>query len=639
MINIKSSNKKNRKVIRANKFNMNELYDDLYKRSSENQNFNNIYKYIISEENILLAIANLKANKGSKTSGVDKRNIDNLLELTNDEIIRKVIKKFEYYQPKAVKRVEIPKPNGKKRPLGIPTIMDRLVQQCILQVMEPICEAKFSKNSYGFRPFKSTENAIAQTYNYIQVYNLHYVVNVDIEGFFDNVNHKRLIRQIYNLGIHDNKLLAIIKAMLKAPIQFPNGNRIYPESGTPQGGILSPLLSNIVLNDLDKWIESQWLSFPSRKDYTQRRMRNGKLYIENSNKYVALRKSKLKEMHIVRYADDFKIFTSSEENAKKIYNATTKWLHERLCLNISKEKSGITNLKKKQMEFLGFKIKAIQKHHKYVVKSNISEKAIKKMKSNIKKYMYEWKETDSKTKRWNVLYRYNVAIVGFHNYYSFATRCTDDLKSISYETYNNWKHFAKTAGFSTECKNPNDAKGFMQTKYYKKYQKSSMIRYINSFPLLPLSYISFKPPQLPNNVVNRYTAEGRKAKDDTSGFIQDNLSWLENLKLSEFDNTEYAINRYLKIYNVKGVCEITGTTLDKENIHCHHIIPRKLGGSDKYDNLLIISEEIHQLLHMVDNDKISKMIFKLNLSAYQMRKVNKYRGILSLKKVSKELYK
>lgn len=136
------------------------------------------------------------------------------------------------------------------RPLGIPTIVGRLVQQCILQVMEPICEAKFYERSNGFRPNRSAENAIAQCYKMINLQKLYFVVDVDIKGFFDNVNHTKLIQQIWHMGIRDKKLLCIIREMLKAPIIMPDGTVEHPVKGTPQGGILSPLLSNIVLNTL-----------------------------------------------------------------------------------------------------------------------------------------------------------------------------------------------------------------------------------------------------------------------------------------------------------------------------------------------------------------------------------------------------
>ncbi len=127
-----------------------------------------------------------------------------------------------------------------------------------MQILEPICEAKFYDRSNGFRPNRSVEHAIAQCYKMMQQQQLHYVVDIDIKGFFDNVNHNKLLKQIWSFGIRDKKLLKIIKTILKAPIQMPDDTIIKNDKGTPQGGILSPLLSNIVLNELDWWIASQW---------------------------------------------------------------------------------------------------------------------------------------------------------------------------------------------------------------------------------------------------------------------------------------------------------------------------------------------------------------------------------------------
>lgn len=293
---------KQRKIRNSEYYDMEGTFDRLYAESKKDKTFNHLMEIIESKENIKLAYRTIKKNTGSDTSGVDKRTIADLAKLSEEEYVRLIRKQFSNYHPGPVRRVEIPKPNGKTRPLGIPTIVDRIVQQCILQVMEPICEAKFSENSNGFRPNRSAETAIAQCMRLIQVQHLYHVVDLDIKGFFDNISHTKLIRQIWALGIRDKKLLCIIKEMLKAPVVLPNGEKTYPARGTPQGGILSPLLANIVLNELDWWIASQWEEMPTKTKFKTRSNAQGTEI--KSHAYRALRRSRLKEMHAVRYADD-----------------------------------------------------------------------------------------------------------------------------------------------------------------------------------------------------------------------------------------------------------------------------------------------------------------------------------------------
>jgi retron-type reverse transcriptase len=198
---------------------------------------------------------------------------------------------------------------------------------------------------------------------------LHYVVDIDIKGFFDNVNHSKLLKQIWSLGIQDKNLICVIGKILKSEIAGIG----KPDKGTPQGGIISPLLSSIVLNELDWWLSDQWESFDTSRPYSYQH-----------HKFRAIKQTNLKEFYFVRYADDFKILCRDYKTAQKIFAATRLWLKERLKLDISPEKSKITNVRKGKTEFLGFALFVGKKRNKFVTRSNIAQKAIKTMELKLK---------------------------------------------------------------------------------------------------------------------------------------------------------------------------------------------------------------------------------------------------------------
>ena len=338
----------------AEYYDMQSTFDELYARSQAGEIFDCLMDVILSRENILLAYRNIKSNIGSFTPGTDKLKISDIGKLTADEVTARVCKIVKGgkngYTPRSVRRKEIPKPNGSTRPLGIPCIWDRLIQQCIKQVMEPICEARFSNNSYGFRPNRSVENAIAAIYRLMQRSGLYYVVEFDVKGFFDNVDHSKLIKQLWSLNIRDKELLYVIRRILKAPILMPDGHTEHPTKGTPQGGIISPLLANVVLNELDHWIESQWQCNPVTENYSHRENAAGCPI--QSHAYRAMRNTRLKEMYIVRYADDFRILCRTKEQADRTLIAVTHWLKERLRLDVSPEKTRVVDTRRSYSEFL-----------------------------------------------------------------------------------------------------------------------------------------------------------------------------------------------------------------------------------------------------------------------------------------------
>ena len=611
--------KKKSKLRNAEYYDIQQEFDELYKKSKKNCKFTDLLSIITSEENIKLAYRNIKKNHGSKTAGTDGKTIQDLEKCQTETLINHIRKKLEYYEPQAIRRVEIPKPNGKKRPLGIPTIMDRLIQQCIYQILEPIAEAKFHERSNGFRPNRSTEHAIAQVYKMVQTQQLYYIVDIDIKAFFDNVQHGKLLKQMWQMGIQDKKLLKIISVMLKAEVAGIG----FPEKGTPQGGIISPLLSNIVLNELDWWIASQWETMPTKHEYQGRKTRT-----DNSSKYRALRSSKLKECYLVRYADDFKILCKHHNDAKRLFIATQKWLRERLGLEINTEKSKIIDLRKNYSEFLGFKIKVHRKgkrHEqkvKYTIHSRVSDKAIKRIKDTTSRIIKRIEFPKDEKKEVYAIDFYNSFVMGVHNYYCLATCVNKDFDKIAF-------HVRKR--LRNRLKSRLSRKGVIQYKYIEeKYGKSKEIRFIHGKAIIPLGYVQHQNPMWKNGKVNKYTPEGRKEIHNQLQKVNLNILHYLMRNPNENQSVEYNDNRLSLYCAMQGKCAITKTILEKDNIHCHHIIPRKDGGGDNYQNLLLIDKRVHILLHATKAETIEKYLGILNLSKAQLNKLNTYRATLNL---------
>ena len=286
-------------------------------RMIENDNINTnkpterMLERILSSGNMNEAYQKVKRNKGA--GGVDQMEMDELLEHLKthwEEILTSLLKGS--YKPYPVKRVEIPKENGKTRKLGIPTLRDRVVQQAILQVLSPIYEKQFVETSYGFRPNRGCHDALKKCQEYANQ-GYWYVIDIDLEKFFDTVNQSMLMEILSRL-IKDNRVLSLIQKFLNAGI-MDRGMFIRSDVGVPQGGPISPLLANIMLNELDQKLEEWGYRF-------------------------------------VRYADDLMIFTKSKRAGQRQFQRVSKFIEGKLKLKINKEKTSITRLN--QIKYLGY---------------------------------------------------------------------------------------------------------------------------------------------------------------------------------------------------------------------------------------------------------------------------------------------
>ena len=626
----KDKAQKKAKLRHAEYYDFQEIQDELYADSLKGRKLKHLMDVILLPENIRLAYRNIKANHGSKTAGTDGRTIRDLEKLSDEKLVALVQRKLDWYEPQSVRRVEIPKGNdpAKKRSLGIPTILDRLIQQCVLQVLEPICEAKLHDHSYGFRPNRSQEHAIAAVYRNIQISHYYFVVDVDIKGFFDNVNHGKLLKQMWAMGIRDKKQLSIISAMLKAEVAGIG----FPEKGTPQGGIISPLLSNIVLNELDWWIASQWEKFPTRRKYSEIRLGNGSTY--DAHKYAALRNgSRLKEVTCVRYADDFKLFAKSYKQAKKLFYAVTDWLKHRLGLEISPEKSKIVNLKERYSEFLGLRIKAVNhssaKKPKFVVESHINEKSLGKIKSNLERLIHDIKFPERrKRSEHEAVSRYNSYVIGVHNYYSMATMVCDDLSFTAFSVQKSLR--ARMGKRLKTAKQVRERKlNYVIPDYIEvRYGKSEQLRYVDGYALAPIGYVRHRNPIHKRRIINSYTPEGREAIHKALGKNIDTviMHYLMRNPIP-YRSAAYNDNR-ISLYCAQfGKCAVTGEMLNIGDIHCHHKLPRYLGGTDEYKNLVIVCEVVHRLIHATNPETIRKYMEKLKLTSKQLKKLEKLRSL------------
>ena len=266
---------------------------------------------ILSKKNLQEAMKRVKSNKG--TSGIDKMSVEEI-----DEYFSKHIEEIKTsiwgkkYRPQAVKRVYIPKPNGKKRPLGIPVVVDRVIQQAVAQVFSELYDECFSEHSYGFRPNRSAHQAMEEVLFYLNE-GCEWVIDIDIEKYFDTVNHDKLI-SILREKVKDDVTLHLVRSFLRAGI-MEDGIIRRNEEGVPQGGPLSPILSNIYLDRFDKELESRGLRF-------------------------------------VRYADDCNIFVKSEMSANRVMKSVSSWLERKLFLKVNMTKTKV--VRPSNSSFLGF---------------------------------------------------------------------------------------------------------------------------------------------------------------------------------------------------------------------------------------------------------------------------------------------
>ncbi|WP_424099809.1 group II intron reverse transcriptase/maturase [Moorena producens] len=511
-----------------------------------------------SYSNILVSVKQAtQINKGKKTAGVDKQIKLNPQE--RGEMVE-TLTNYKAWKPIPTRRIYIPKSNGKQRPLGIPSITDRCIQGIVKNALEPTWEAKFEAISYGFRPGRSTHDARQRIFPNIcgERNRKWWVLDADISGCFDNIAHEPLLETIGNFPAAN-----LIKGWLKAG--YVHKDVFYDtQEGTPQGGIISPLLANIALHGLE---EELGIKYKWRKD--QRNKDGGSWANITSRTYV-------------RFADDFVILTESEEDAIEAKEITDKWLSKK-GLKLSEEKTKITHLTT-GFDFLGWtfrKYKTSSRKTGLVTLIKPSKKSIDKIKNKIREELNKLKGASQP----EVIKKLNPIIRGWGNYHNGVVS-KEVFSEI--DNYVNWKlqrwgrrkHSKKSNTwvnkkyFGKLCPGRDDKWVFGQEKERKLYLNK--LQWIN---IERHTLVTFK--KSPDDPTQKEYWEQRKYKQSEKTA----RNRLSNGKDKIANRQEY-------------ICPVCQQTLGNyENTHLHHIIPKHLGGLDKYDNLIYLHDNCHYSIH------------------------------------------
>lgn len=602
----------------SNEAGMKSFLDFLYEKSQAGVSFTGLLEAMENEVTVVTAIHNIKSNKGSHTAGVDKIRIDRYLQMPKQELITLIQSSFNHYKPKPARRVYIPKSNGKKRPLGIPTMLDRIIQECIRIVIEPICEARFYPHTYGFRPYRAQKHAIRDIINVINASSRSpdqpvWAVEGDIKGCFDNIDHRILLQKLWRIGIHDKRVLKIISLMLE--VGYIESDIFYQsDAGTPQGGILSPLLSNVYLNDFDWYI--------------------GRMYMEphrqckhKCNDTRRLKWAGAVPKYNFRFADDWVILTATRQEAERLKRVLTKYFRHRMKLELSQEKTHITDLRTKGIHFLGFVVKA-QKKRKTPNPATWNDRLIGKPFPDMERLGKKIRGVEEGIRRIGIynepadqiaqITRTNAEIMGLAQYYQ-PSICSAAFKAIdtrvNFCALTVWKkQYPKRFN---RMQIPLKDLANLPSRHEGYTSKTFAIPFEGHWFGLTYAFITHSKYEVRpyNQKMTPYTEEGRRIYRNYRGKTKPlpcdrpSINTPEDMYIACFSkgskrkyNFEYYMNREYAFNRDRGKCKCCGKELTPDvPKHCHHIKNTlNLDRINRVVNLAWVCDICHRMIHTGD---------------------------------------
>lgn len=594
----------------SNEADLKQCLDFLYKGSKTGVAFTGLLEAIGHEVTIVTAIHNIKSNKGSQTTGVDKIKMDKYLQMPKDDVVCLVQAMLKNYRPKPARRVYIPKSNGKQRPLGIPTVLDRIIQECVRIIIEPICEARFYPHSFGFRPYRAQKHAITGIVNIINATCKSpdqpvWALEGDIKGYFDNINHRLLLQKVWKMGIQDRRLIKIIGLMLKAGyIEYG----LYKEDGkgTPQGGILSPLLANVYLTDFDWYV--------GRKYYNPHRQCKYK-----GNDSRRLKWAGVTPKYNIRYADDWVILTSTKSEAERLKRELTKYFHYRMKLELSQEKTKVSDLRTDGIHFLGFIVKAEkprrtpESNKQFLVGKPFPD--MKRLSVKIQKLCGAVRKIRSFSEpncRIAQIHYVNSVIMGIAEYIRSAIS-SQAFHSIDRRVNNSalatWKRMYPDKYNAWQI--PLKKLSNLPHRHGEYISKTFAILWAGKWFGLTMAFITHTQYEMRpfNERMTPYTEKGRqlyvtyRSKNKPLPCNRPSVNSALDLQLAAYAkgkyNFEYFMNREYAFNRDKGKCKCCGVPLiENPKKRCHHIQNRlPLDKINKVINLAWVCDDCHRMIH------------------------------------------